>query len=127
VTVARKLPLCIGFLLSTVIVFSIFVKDPIIAIVLLTISYTAVISASTGIWGIPGDIAPNKNYVGRIGGVQNTFSNMAGIIAPIVTGWLYGVTHSFVLPLIISGTLAIVGAYSYWFIVVELKPLKFQK
>jgi len=29
--------------------------------------------------------------------------------------------------LIISGTLAIVGAYSYWFIVGELKPLKFQK
>lgn len=126
VTVARKLPLCIGFLLSTVIILAIFAKNPLTAVILLTISYTGVISASTGIWGIPGDIAPNKNYVGRIGGVQNTFSNMAGIIAPIVTGWLYGVTHSFVYPLAISGFLAIVGAFSYWFIVGELKPMKFK-
>lgn len=124
VTVARKLPLCVGFLLSTVIVLANFTSNPLIAVALLTISYTAVISASTGIWGIPGDIAPNKNYVGRIGGVQNTFSNMAGIVASIITGWLYGQTHSFVLPLLISGVLALAGAYAYWFVVGELKPIE---
>lgn len=124
VTVARKLPLCFGFLASTIIVLANFTQDPYVAVLLLTISYTAVISASTGIWGIPGDIAPNKNYVGRIGAVQNTFSNMAGIIAPIVTGWLYGTTNSFVIPLLLSGFLALAGAYSYWFTVGELKPLK---
>lgn len=124
VTVARKIPLCFGFLASTIIVLANFTQDPYIAVLLLTISYTAVISASTGIWGIPGDIAPNKNYVGRIGAVQNTFSNMAGIVAPIVTGGLYGMTNSFVIPLLLSGFLALAGAYSYWFTVGELKPLK---
>lgn len=124
VTIARKLPLCIGMLTSSVIIGAVLVPNAIMAIVLLSISYTAVISASTGIWSIPGDIANNKDQVGRIGGIQNTFSNIAGIVAPIITGTLFGITHSFVLPLIISGLLAILGAFSYWFIVGEIKPLK---
>lgn len=123
-TIARKAPLCIGMLLSSVIIGAVFVPNAMMAIVLLSLSYTAIISASTGIWAIPGDIAQHKNQVGTIGGIQNTFSNIAGIVAPIITGWLYGATHSFVLPLTISGILAIVGAFSYWFIVGELKPLK---
>lgn len=122
-TIARKAPLCIGMLLSSVIIGAVFVPNAMMAIVLLSISYTAVISASTGIWAIPGDIAQHKNQVGTIGGIQNTFSNIAGIVAPIITGWLFGITHSFVLPLTISGILAIVGSLSYWFIVGELKPL----
>lgn len=124
ITIARKVPLCIGMLLSSVIIGAVLTQNVILAVVLLSISYASVISASTGIWAIPGDIAQNKNQVGTIGGVQNTFSNMAGIIAPIVTGYLFATTHSFVVPLVISGTLAIVGASSYWFVVGELKPLK---
>lgn len=127
VTVARKAPLCAGMLFSSVIIFAVFTPSPIMAIILLSLSYTSLISASTGIWAIPGDIAPSKNQVGKIGGIQNTFSNIAGIVAPIITGWLFGLTHSFVLPLIISGVLAIIGALSYWFMVGELKPLEIKK
>lgn len=123
-TIARKAPLCIGMLLSSVIIGAVLTSSVVVAMILLSISYTAIISASTGIWAIPGDIAQNKNQVGTIGGIQNTFSNMAGILAPIVTGWLYVSTGSFVIPLIVSGVLAIVGAFSYWFIVGELKPIK---
>lgn len=124
VTIAHKAPLCIGMLLSSVIIVGVFVQSAVLALIFLSIAYAAVISASTGIWAIPGFIAHNKNQVGTIGGVQNTFSNMAGIIAPIVTGTLFATTHSFVIPLVISGTLAIVGASSYWFIVGKLEPLK---
>lgn len=124
VTWARKVPLCVGMLLSSVIILAAFTESGFWTVVLLSISYASVISASTGIWAIPGDVAPSKHEVGRIGGIQNTFSNIAGIVAPIVTGALFGLTGSFVLPLVISGALAIVGALSYWFIVGELKPLR---
>lgn len=120
-SVARKVPLCVGMLLSSVIVGAAFVESSFIAMLLFTISYTALISASTGIWAIPGDIAKSKNEVGTIGGIQNTFSNIAGIVAPIITGWLFGMTGSFMLPLLISGAIAIIGAGSYWFIVGELR------
>ncbi len=123
VTIARKAPLCIGMLLSSVIILAAFTQSSLWTVVFLSLAYAAVISASTGIWAIPGDIAPSKNEVGRIGAIQNTFSNIAGIVAPIITGALFGITKSFVLPLVISGILAIIGALSYWFIVGELKPL----
>lgn len=123
VTYARKIPLCVGMLLSSVIIFATFTESPMWTMFFLSLSYASVISASTGIWSIPGDIAPTKDTVGRIGGIQNTFSNIAGIVAPIITGALFGMTGSFTVPLIVSGIIAIIGALSYWFIVGELKPL----
>lgn len=123
VTYARKIPLCIGMLLSSVIILATFTSSPVLTVALLSLSYASVISASTGIWAIPGDVAPSSRDTGKIGGIQNTFSNIAGIVAPIITGALFGMTGSFALPLIISGVLAILGAFSYWFIVGELKPL----
>lgn len=127
VTIARKVPLCVGMLLSSVIILAAFTESAFWTVALLSLSYAAVISASTGIWAIPGDVAPSKNEVGRIGGIQNTFSNIAGIVAPIITGALFGLTGSFVLPLVISGVLAVVGALSYWFIVGDLTPLPIHK
>jgi ACS family glucarate transporter-like MFS transporter len=123
VTYARKIPLCLGMLLSSVIIFATFTESPVWTMFFLSLSYASVISASTGIWAIPGDVAPSPDTVGRIGGIQNTFSNIAGIVAPIITGALFGMTGSFTLPLIVSGVIAIIGALSYWFIVGELKPL----
>lgn len=123
VTYARKVPLCLGMLLSSVIIFATFTESPVWTMFFLSLSYASVISASTGIWAIPGDVAPSHDTVGRIGGIQNTFSNIAGIVAPIITGALFGMTGSFELPLIVSGIIAIIGAFSYWFIVGELKPL----
>ncbi|OGH84468.1 MAG: hypothetical protein A2488_00315, partial [Candidatus Magasanikbacteria bacterium RIFOXYC12_FULL_32_21b] len=96
VSFARKIPLCLGMLISSVIIFSVFAESIWMAMLLLTISYTALISASPGIWAIPGDLSRTKNMVGTIGGIQNTFSNMAGIIAPIMTGFLLDRTGSFV-------------------------------
>jgi len=123
VTYARKIPLCIGMILSSVIILAAFTDDPVLIVVLLSISYASVISASTGIWSIPGDVAPTMYDVGKIGAIQNTFSNIAGIIAPIITGALFSITGSFTLPLVLSGIIAVIGALSYWFIVGELKPL----
>jgi len=127
VTYARKIPLCIGMLLSSVIILATFTDNAALTVILLSVSYASVISASTGIWSIPGDIAPTKNDVGKIGGIQNTFSNIAGIVAPIITGALFGLTGSFTLPLVLSGILTVAGAMSYWFVVGELKPLPMRR
>lgn len=120
ITYARKLPLCIGMLLSCVIIIAPFVHSSVLIVCLLTFSFAMNISASPSIWAIPGDIAPSNQYVGTIGGIQNTFANIAGIIAPIVTGYIVYNTGNFTVALIISGVLSILGALSYWFIVGDL-------
>jgi ACS family D-galactonate transporter-like MFS transporter len=124
VTFARKLPLCIGMIMSSIIVLGTLLNSVLGLVIILSISYTFLISSSVGIWSIPSDIAPSPSYVGVIGGIQNAFSNVAGIIAPIATGYLFGITQSFYLPLLVSSIFAITGAAAYWFIVGELKPLK---
>lgn len=123
VTVARKLPLCVGMLLAGTIILTEFVSSQFFIIALLSFSFAATIAASPGIWAIPGDIAPSSAYVGTIGGIQNTFSNCAGIIAPIITGIIVERTGSFQLALTVSAIVTISGALSYWLIVGPLVPL----
>ncbi len=123
VTYARKLPLCIGMLFSCVIILTPFVQSSAIIICLLTFSFAMNISASPSIWAIPGDIAPSNQYVGTIGGIQNTFANIAGIVAPIITGYIVYNTGNFAIVLIISGGLSILGTLSYWFVVGELASI----
>lgn len=123
VTLARKIPLCVGMLLSSVIIFSVFTSSIWLAMILLTVSYASLISASPGIWAIPGDLSKSKDNVGTIGGIQNTFSNIAGIVAPIITGFLIDMTGSFTAPIVLSGVIAIAGAASYWFVVGKLEPV----
>lgn len=127
VTYVKKIPICIGMILTTIMIFSLFTTNIIMLIILLSLSYVFLVSASVGIWSIPEELASSKNEIAIIGSIQNTFSNMAGIAAPIVTGYIYGTTHSFVLPFIISIVIALVGATSYWKMVGELSFIKFNK
>lgn len=53
---------------------------------LLAISYASLAIAATGIWSLPGDVAPSSRHVASIGGIQNFASNIAGIISPFVFG-----------------------------------------
>jgi MFS transporter, ACS family, D-galactonate transporter len=124
ISLARKLPLCLGFLLSSSVAFASIISNQIVVVSLFSISYAGLIAASPSIWAIPGDIAPNKNVLGTIGGIQNTFSNIAGIIAPIITGLLFAVTGSFEIPLLVSGILILLGIFAYLFGAGQLKPIQ---
>ncbi len=126
-TVARKLPLCIGLLLSSTIVLAEYVDSQVAIIGILSFAFAATISASPGIWSIPGDIAPDDTMIGTIGGLQNTFSNLAGIVAPILTGVLFSIYDTFVYALLLTSIISISGALSYWFIVGELTPIKLEQ
>lgn len=119
-TFARKLPLCIGLICSSSIVLANFVQSEYIAVALLSFSFAMAIAASPSIWAIPGDIAPDTNLVGTIGGIQNTVSNIAGIVAPIITGYIIYKTGGFGMALLVSGIVSCIGAFSYIFIVGKL-------
>jgi ACS family glucarate transporter-like MFS transporter len=122
-TFARKLPLCVGLVCSSSIVFANYVQSGYFAVALLSFAFAMAIAASPSIWSIPGDIAPDSNLVGTIGGIQNTVSNIAGIVAPIVTGAIIYKTDGFEMALLVSGIVACIGAFSYIFIVGRLDKI----
>jgi heme A synthase len=80
----RKTVMVGGLLGGAAIVFAAPAKSVYVALLFLAISYASLAIAATGIWSLPGDVAPSSRHVAPIGGIQN----FAGIISPFVFGLL---------------------------------------
>jgi MFS family permease len=70
--------------------------------------------ATANYWALTQTLVPSS-AAGRVAGLQNTALNLAGIVAPILTGWLKQVSGSYAAPMqaIWVVLLAGVGAYLY--------------
>jgi MFS-type transporter involved in bile tolerance (Atg22 family) len=55
--------------------------------------------------------------IGQISGLQNLASNLAGIVAPALTGWLIQVTGSYVAPMRAILVVLLAGLAAYIFLV----------
>jgi ACS family D-galactonate transporter-like MFS transporter len=73
-------------------------------------------------WTVVADIAP-KNLTGLTGGVFNFCANVAGILTPIVIGYLVGATGSFVGGLTYIAVLALLGILCYVFVLGDVHRL----
>lgn len=90
---ARKTPFVIGMGLSTLLVFANFVDSNSAVIALMAMAFFGKGFAAVG-WAVLSDVAP-KNMIGLCGGVFNGIGNIAGIITPLVIGYVVSVTGSF--------------------------------
>ncbi|MDX6250329.1 MAG: transporter, family, D-galactonate transporter [Kribbellaceae bacterium] len=124
VTRVRKTVMVGGLLGGAAIVFAASAASVYLALFFLAISYASLAIAATAIWSLPGDVAPSSRHVASIGGIQNFASNIAGIISPFLFGLLldlYGGSYgpSFA----VAAGVAVVGAFTYAFIVGKAEPL----
>jgi len=55
--------------------------------------------------------------------MQNTVSNMGGVVGPIITGFIVAATGSFVPALLFSAGLIILGIFNYIFLLGKVEPL----
>ena len=67
-------------------------------------------------------IAP-RGGTGTIGGIVNFTNNLMGIAAPVVTGFVVGITHSFAGAFFIAGVVLLVGIFSYAVILGRIEPV----
>lgn len=58
--------------------------------------------------------------IGLWTGVYNTVGNIAGIVSPIITGFLIAKTGSYTPPFILAAALIALGPLAYWFIVGDI-------
>ena len=126
-TYARKLPVVLGLLLSSSIILCNYVHSDVAVVAIMTLAFFAKGLGALG-WCLVGDTSP-REMVALSGGVFNFCGQLASISTPIVIGCILAWTKSFELALVYVGSLAILGALSYLFIVqdihrVELAPAK---
>ena len=92
-TIARKTPLLIGMLLSALIIACAYIESSALIVVVMAIAFFGKGIASLG-WAVVSDTSP-REFVGVTGGIFNTFGNSAGIVTPIVIGYIVAATGSF--------------------------------
>ncbi|SEK01438.1 MFS transporter [Paraburkholderia diazotrophica] len=119
--VARKLPIIAGLLLASTIILANYVESNVTVIVILSVAFFAQGMAALG-WTLVSDIAPD-GLLGVTGGIFNFAANLAGIVTPLVVGFIVSATGSFVGALVFIGVVALVGALSYIFIVGDIKRI----
>ncbi|ASW01369.1 MFS transporter [Paraburkholderia aromaticivorans] len=119
--VARKLPIIAGLLLASTIVLANYVESNVAVIAILSVAFFAQGMAALG-WTLVSDIAP-EGLLGVTGGIFNFAANLAGIVTPLVVGFIVAATGSFVGALVFIGAIALIGALSYIFIVGDIKRI----
>ncbi len=111
-TKVRQVLLTIGMLLGITVLGAAFTTDPNVAIFWISLALGGLAFAAPIGWSIPSLIAP-KGSVGTVGSIMNFVSNVAGIIAPIVAGYVADATGSFALNFIIAGAILVLGIFCY--------------
>ena len=114
-TLGRKLPIIAGLLMTSTMVAANFVESNAIVIAIMSFAFFGQGMCNLG-WTLISDVAP-KSMVGLTGGVFNLCANLAGIITPIVIGYIVQTTGSFYGALAYVGALGLVGVAAYVFVV----------
>jgi ACS family glucarate transporter-like MFS transporter len=92
-TIARKTPLLLGMILASTIIACVYIQQEWLVIVVMALAFFGKGVASLG-WAVVSDTSP-REFVGVTGGIFNTFGNTAGIVTPIVIGYIVAATGSF--------------------------------
>ncbi len=121
-TIARKTPIILGLVLSGTIMLANYVSVEWAVIGLMSLAFFSKGFGALG-WVVISDASP-KEMVGLSGGIFNFAGNMASIITPMVIGYIFSITQSFNGALIFVGSMGILGAMSYVFIVGDIKRLE---
>ncbi|MHC2256866.1 ACS family glucarate transporter-like MFS transporter [Bradyrhizobium embrapense] len=121
-TMARKIPIVGGMLLSMTIIACNYVDSQALVVGFMALAFFGKGIGALG-WAVVSDTSP-KEAGGVSGGLFNTFGNLSSITTPIIIGYILAATGSFNGALVFVGANALVAAIAYLFIVGEIKRVQ---
>jgi ACS family D-galactonate transporter-like MFS transporter len=95
---------------------------PFASVFWISISIGGLSAASPVGWSIPSLIAPRES-VGTLGGILNLANQIAGIAAPIITGYILHATHSFSWAFGAAAVFLLIGIAGYVFLLGRIEPI----
>jgi len=121
-TKVRKTVLIVGTALGLGIAGAMFTSNVVLAVFWISVSIGGLAAAAPVGWSLPGLIAP-RDSVGKVGGILNFGNQVAGISAPIVTGYLVGQHNSFGNAFAVTAAILLVGIGGYVFLLGKVEPV----
>lgn len=118
----RKWVLIFGMVSALAILGVIQTSDPRWAITWISISLGGLAIAGAVTWSIPSLIAP-RGGVGTVSGIMNCAGNLMGAVAPILTGFIVGATHSFENAFWVAGLIIFIGILSIVFVLGRIEEI----
>jgi ACS family glucarate transporter-like MFS transporter len=119
---ARKAPIVAGLLLSTIIVGCNYVSAQWAVIALMSLAFFGKGVGALG-WAVMADVAP-REATGLASGLFNMCGNLAGIVTPIVIGYILQSTGSFEGALVYVGAHALLAVVSFLVIVGDIRRIE---
>lgn len=121
-TRVRKAVLVIGMCTGLAVLGATATARPGVALIWISIALAGLSAAAPVAWSLPSLIAP-KGGVGAVGGLMNFSNNMMGVVAPIVTGFIVGRTHSFIGVFLVAGLVLLAGVASFVLLLGRIEAL----
>ena len=121
-TRVRKAVLVVGMLTGLAVFGAVFTTDPVWAITWITVALTGLAAAAPVGSSIVSLIAP-RGGTGTIGGLVNFCNNLMGVAAPVITGFIVGLTHSFAGAFLVAGLVLLIGIFSYIVVLGRIEPI----
>lgn len=101
----------------------VYLHQPRIVLICLTLSLSGLAAASPVVWTLPSLLAP-AGGTGRVGSILNFSGQIAGISAPIITGFISSRTNSFTGAFFVAGVILLLGIASYLFLLGRIERIQ---
>jgi MFS family permease len=112
----RKIFTVLGFVLASTEVFGAWTSSETVALFFAAFSLAGLGLATANYWALTQTLVPGK-AMGRIAGIQNCASNLGGVAAPILTGWLKEKSGGYQAPMQAIWIILLIGIASYLILV----------
>ncbi len=99
-----------------------YARTPATALFWISMSIGGLAAAAPVGWSVPGIIAPRES-VGQVGGIANSGSQAAALLAPIFTGYVVQITHSFAGAFIAAGVFMLAAIFGYIFLLGRMEQI----
>lgn len=118
----RKTVLVVGMAFGVGILGAARATTPLAAVFWITFALAGLSASAPVAWSVPSLIAPRES-VGSVGGILNFCSQLAAIAAPIITGYIVAITHSFQWAFVLPAAFLSIGVLGYAFMLGDMAPI----
>jgi ACS family D-galactonate transporter-like MFS transporter len=95
---------------------------PTAALIWISLALGGLAAAAPVAWTVPSLISPRES-VGTLAGAVNLCGQIAAISAPIVTGYIVSLTHSFAAAFVTATVILLLGIVDYIFLLGRIEPI----